>query len=251
MTTCFVLQFGTVCLAAADTRISAAGSTGLPAATWDAADMPTENENGTCFIIPYRFRKIRQLRFGWAVTAGTYISGDHVLGVLNRHQANGAAHVQEILHEEGPNGLHCLANLPHGEASGPLQAQILGVPANQDRTGVWVAHIDRTAAATVDSFPSFARNWPESLSVGQKAEAEERFSNALSSFSHMGDLVRAAADLIGSARSAPDSGPIVQIGLTWQVTPTDFETRYIDGHVDEIAGMTNDEILREWEVLPA
>jgi len=126
---------------------------------------------------------------------------------------------------------------------------LMGTPANADRTGIWVAQLNEGAEYTAQIAPDFAINWPHSILPEQKAEALQAFVSSLNSFNHMGDVICAFAMLVGAARGAPDSSPFVQIGITWQVSETEFEARYIAGHVDEIGAMTNDEIAERWETL--
>jgi hypothetical protein len=176
-----------------------------------------------------------------------------MLNLLNREHATSATHATDILRQGASAELAELAELeaiPEVGVTGLYSSRLLGVPANTDRTGVWIAHLDRTDGYTLTTAPQFAMNWPASTSPGQQVTAEQRFFNELASMSHLADAVRAAATLIGTARTAPDSSLIVQIGLTWQQSPTEFQTRYFHGHADEIATMTNDEISARWEVLP-
>jgi len=53
--------------------------------------------SGAAYVLPYRFRKIRQLDRSWAVMAGSYIIGQRMLDLLNRERSSSASHAQEIL----------------------------------------------------------------------------------------------------------------------------------------------------------
>lgn len=251
MTACFVVQFGPLCMAAADTRISAHESGGVPAAIWDAADLPLTTAAGLNHVIPYRFRKIRQLNRGWAVDAGCHVTGDRMLNLLNREQAASADQTAQILGQSASVELTILENMPDVTADAQLyNSYLLGVPANLDRTGVWVAQLDRASGYAVSTAREIAMNWPLAIPAAERDRAQQAFATALKSMTHMADAVRAAAALIGAARAAPDCSAVVQIGLTWQLSPAEFQARYFHGHVDQIAAMTNDEIVSRWEVLP-
>lgn len=203
---------------------------------------------GADYVLPYRFRKIRQLDRGWAVMAGSYITGQRMLDLLSREESSSALHAQEILHRGATAELALLEEMP--DIGPSIQPSVLmGTPANADRTGIWVAQRNEGSEYTVQIAPDFAINWPSSILPEQKTEAQQAFFSSLNSFNHMGDLVRASAMLIGAARGAPDSSSFVQIGITWQSSETEFEARYIAGHVDEIAAMTNDEIAERSETL--
>lgn len=137
MTACFVVQFGPVCLAAADTRISLDGRSGLPPPNWDSADLPLTTAVGLDHVIPYRFRKIRQLHRGWAVEAGCYVTGARMLNLLNREQPASADDVAQILNRSASAELTILEDMPDaGHAYQLYNSYLLGVPANSDRTGV-------------------------------------------------------------------------------------------------------------------
>lgn len=250
MTACFVVQFGNVCLAAADTRISADGSSGLSPAIWDSADLPFTTASGHSYVIPYRFRKIRQLSRGWAVTAGSHATGERMLNLLNREQVTSAEQAAQVLSRSASAELTILENMSDAGGSGLYDSRLLGVPANLDRTGVWIAQLDRSTGYTVSTAQGIAMNWPSTIPVAQQTSAQEAFVSALNSMTHVAVAIRAAAALIAAARAAPDCSPVVQIGLTWQQSQTEFQARYFHGHVDEIAVMTNDEIMSRWEVLP-
>jgi len=249
MTTCFVAQIGPFCLAAADTRISAEGSTGLPSSIWDAADLPFTTDAGHVGTIPYRFRKIRKLDRGWAVIAGSFVTGDRMLNLLSREEAASANQASEILTRRASEEIAVLESSTSLDSAQIYTSFLLGVPATVDRTGVWCAQLDRTTGYTVTELPNFAINWPLSVPTTLREEAQQAFAASLSLMPGAAGVIRAAAALIGAARSVPDSSPIVQIGLTWQSSPTDYQARYFHGHIDEIAGMTNDEIASRWETL--
>lgn len=250
MTACFVVQFGPMCLAAADTRVFADESSGLPPSIWDSADLPFTTASGLAYVISYRFRKIRQLNRGWAVTAGCFVTGERMLNLLNRDQAASAAQVAKILNFSAYDELKDLENLPDTDGAQLYSSSLLGVPANSDRTGVWIAQLDRSAGYAVTTAKEIAMNWPSTISTEQKDRAQKSFAKALTSMTHMADAVRAAAALIGAARTAPDCSAVVQVGLTWQQGPTEFQARYFHGHVDDIETMTNEQIVSRWEVLP-
>jgi hypothetical protein len=93
-------------------------------------------------------------------------------------------------------------------------------------------------------------NWPASIPPTHQQDAEKHFFSELKAMAHIADAVRAAAVLIGTARSAPDSSAVAQIGVTWQQGPNEFQSRYLHGHVDELASMSNEEIMSRWEALP-
>lgn len=248
MTTCFVVQFGPMCLAAADTRFTAAGSTGLPPEHWDAADLPVITESGAEHVLPYRFRKIRQLDRGWAVLAGCFVTGKRMLDLLSRQRAHSSQSAAQVLREGAAAELEALEADPDA-GQGLYSSRLLGVPASSERQGVWVAHLDRSDGYTVAAMPSFAMNWPASIAPAVQQAAEQAFFAQLDSMTHLASAVRAAAVLIGAARSAFDSSAVVQIGLTWQKSPTEFQSRYLQGHADDIARMSDEEVLANWEVL--
>lgn len=149
MTACFVVQFGPMCLAAADTRIFADASSGLPPATWDSTDLPITTAAGLDRVIPYRFRKIRQLNRGWAVTAGCFVTGERMLNLLNRDQASSVDHAAQILTRSASAELSILENMPDMEGAHLYTSCLLAVPANMDRTGAWIAQLDRAAGYTI------------------------------------------------------------------------------------------------------
>lgn len=249
MTTCFVAQFGPFCLAAADTRFSAEESTDLFPAVWDAADLPLTTASGTNHVLPYRFRKIRQLAQGWAVMAGCFVTGQRMLDLLQRERSSSAADSLEILQRGWAAELATLGAMPDVSRAGLYVSRLLGVPANADRTEVWIGQLDETAGYTIAIEPQFAMNWPTAISPAQQTEAQAAFFSSLTSFNHVADILRTSAVLIGTARTAPDSSPFAQIGITWQSGEMEFASRYLHGHVDEIAAMANDEIIGRWEVL--
>lgn len=181
--------------------------------------------------------------------AGCFVTGDRMLKLLSRERAQSAEHAAQVLEEGAAAELAALeADRDAGE--GLYSSRLLGVPANWERQGVWVAHLDRAEGYTVATLPSFVMNWPTAIAPAEQHAAQQRFFDEMNAMTHLAGAVRAAAVLIGEARSAPDSSAVVQIGLTWQQSPTEFQSRYLHGHVDEIATMTNDEISARWEVLP-
>jgi hypothetical protein len=149
MTACFVVQFGPMCLAVADTRIFADASSGLPPATWDSTDLPITTAAGLDRVIPNRFRKIRQLNRGWAVTAGCFVTGERMLNLLNRDQASSVDHAAQILTRSASAELSILENMPDMEGAHLYTSCLLAVPANMDRTGAWIAQLDRAAGYTI------------------------------------------------------------------------------------------------------
>lgn len=235
-------------MAAADTRFSADVGSGLPPSTWDSADLPLTTAAGNNYVLPYRFRKIRQLHRGWAVTAGCFVTGARMLDLLNREHTTFADHAAQILNQSAGAELTALEEMPDIGGAQIYDSYVLGVPATLERTGVWIAHLDRTSGYTVSTAQEIAMNWPSAISLADQDAAQKAFAIACRSMTHIADLVRAAATLIGAARAAPDSSAIAQIGLTWQ-GPTNFEACYIDGHVDDITAMTNAELVARWEVL--
>lgn len=249
MTTCFVAQIGPFCLAAADTRISAEGGTGLPSHTWDAADLPFTTESGQAGVIPYRFRKIRQLDRGWAVMTGNFFIGDRILDLLSRERASSATHTSQILAVRAPDQI-ALLELGRDIVLG-YDSVLLGTPANVDRTGVWVAELDHNTGYAVTSLPNFAVSWPTSIPTQLQEDAQRAFAASLPVQSDAAGIMQAAAVLIGAARSAPDSSPFIQVGVTWQSITSEYQARYLQGHVDEIAAMTPTEIASRWDKLPA
>lgn len=251
MTTCFVAQFGSVCMAAADTRFSAEGGMGLPPSTWDSADMPLTTATGNNYLLPYRFRKIRQLHLGWAVTAGCFATGDRMLTLLTQEHTKSADHAAQILNQSAAIELTALEEMSDVTSGSDqiYKSLLLGVPATLDRTGVWIASLDRSSRYTVSTAPRIAMNWPLAIPPVEQEAAQNAFAAACTLATDIAGLIRAAGALIGAARTAPDSSPIAQIGVTLQVGLTDFEARYFHGHVDEIAAMTNGEIVARWEIL--
>ncbi|MNL94777.1 hypothetical protein D3C81_45690 [compost metagenome] len=249
MTTCFVTQLGPICMAAADTRFSAEGSSAFPASAWDSSDLQVSVSGGNSYILPYRLRKIRKLYRGWAVTAGCFVTGDRMLAVLDREGADSAEHAVRILDRSAGRELAALEAMPDINGSEIYRSRLLGVPATSGRTGVWIADLDQSTGYNVSTASQIAINWPLTISTPEKDAAIAAFDAACSSALGIPDFVRAAAAMIGAARSAPDSSPVAQIGVTWQVGPSEFEARYFHGHVDEIAAMTSDDIVSRWEVL--
>lgn len=249
MTTCFVTQLGPISIAAADTRLSSDGSIGLPPSTWDSSDLPLSISNGNSYTLPYRFRKIRQLCKGWAVIAGCFVTGDRMLALLNLEGVTSAEHAVRILNRSAGPELAALQSMSDVNDDEIHKSWLLGVPATSDRTGVWKAHLDQPRGYTVSIEPQFAMNWPSTISDLEKEAAFAAFCAACESALGIPDFIRAAAALIGAARSAPDSSSIAQIGVTWQVDPSEFQSRYFHGHVDDIAAMNSDDIVSRWEVL--
>lgn len=247
MTTCFVTQLGPICMAAADTRFSAGGNSSP--STWDSSDLPVSVSGGNSYILPYRFRKIRQLYRGWAVIAGCFVTGDRILSLLDRERVESAEHAARILDRSAGAEFAALETLPDIKGDDLYKSRLLGVPASSERVGVWIADLDKSGGYNVSTASQIAINWPSTVSASEQDAALATFGAACRSALGIPDFIRAAAALIGAARAAPDSSPIAQIGVTWQVGPADFQARYFHGHVDEISAMTSDDIVSRWEVL--
>lgn len=250
MTTCFVAQFRGISLAAADTRLSINDGSGKSAARWDAADLPVQTSSGIDHIFPYEFRKIRQLNRGWAVAAGSYPTGVQMLNLLQRERSATAEQAAEILRTKASAEFEAMRAVPDmGENL--YVSRILGTPAAPDRSGVWMAQTVGTPEFTVQTAPEFAMNWPTSIAADEITAAQEAFFSRLNASTSIADMIRAAATLIGSARAAADSSAYAQIGITWQSGETEFQARYVHGHVDELAALTNEEISARWRIVPA
>lgn len=248
MTTCFVAQFRGISLAGADTRLSIDDGSGQSAARWDAADLPVQTRSGIDHIFPYQYRKIRQLNRGWAVAAGSFITGIQILNLLQRERSASAEHAAEILKTKSSAEFAALQAMTDiGE--GFYVSRILGAPAAPDRSGVWMAQSEGTPEYTVQTAPDFVMNWPTAIPVEQRMAAQHAFFARLNASTSIPDILRAAATLIGSARAAADSSAFAQIGITWQSGETEFQTRYVQGHVDELAAQSNDEIIARWQTL--
>lgn len=249
MTTCFVAQFRGISLAAADTRLSIDDGSGQSAARWDAADLPVQTCSGIDHIFPYDYRKIRQLDRGWAVAAGSYVTGVQMLNLLQRERSASAEQAADVLKTKASAEFAALQAMPDiGEAL--YVSRILGAPAASDRSGVWMAQIEGTPEYTVQTAPEFAMNWPTAIPADQITAAQEAFFSRLRASTSIPDIIRAAATLIGSAREAADSSAFAQIGITWQSGETEFQARYVHGHVDELAALTNEEISARWQTVP-
>ncbi|WP_156403727.1 MULTISPECIES: hypothetical protein [unclassified Massilia] len=247
MTVCFVAQFGPICVAAADTRISGALDDSLPSYIWDAADMPITTPTGEYCLVPIRFRKIRQIGRGWAVSAGSHTKGKRALDMLCSEAAFGVDQVTDVLN-------HMSGDIKT-EPGSPRSVEedlsfILGVSVEASGRGVWCASNNDPASYAVSDSMQFAINWPTSIAPELGANATDVFKKSLDPFRGVASIVRSAARLIGAAQSAPDCSPVAQIGVTWMVSDAEYQTRYIAGNVDELSHATNDQIQELWEVLP-
>jgi hypothetical protein len=247
MTVCFVAQVGPICVAAADTRISGALVGSLPALIWDSADMPVTASTGESVVVPYRFRKIRQIGRGWAVTAGSHKNGSRVLDMLCKAAAFGSDQAADILERAAANTTAEMASLSMTEND---QSSVMGASVCADGRGVWYAKSDDIGRYAVFDNAQFAISWPRTIAPELGAAASETFKHSLANVNGMFGVVRSAVKLIGAARDAPDCSPVAQVGITWLADDGDYQTRYIADNVDELASATDDHIRQLWEVLP-
>jgi hypothetical protein len=249
MTTCFVFRADSLCLAAADTRISD-NLDHQSLDVHDNADVRFVTPSGQEWIVPIRMRKIRQTGRGWGAMAGCVVTGERMLSVLSRERASSPEHVAEVLLRQTPTRMAELEALVGGDGSWLYSSILMGVSTVSEVAGVWCAELDRVSGYQL-TFPAvFQMNWPLSIQEDEKAAARDQFFISVDTASCVEDVIRAAATLIGAARTSPDSSSIVQIGVTVQEGEDSFESRYLHGHVDEIVGMTNERLRAAWESLP-
>jgi hypothetical protein len=239
MTTCFVAQLGRLCIAAADTRLS--DDIEGTALDGDKNDLIVTSKGGLQIHVPFKFRKIRRLGRGWGVIAGCFVTGDRMLNLLNREGAASQLHSAEVLAKGTATELAVLESFEGEVGDGLYSSLLLGVTVGDGHDTVWAAELSKEAGYTLSNQGQFAINWPASIPEEVRKLATNEFFASVETSSVEG-LVRAAAQLIGAARSAPDSGTIAQVGFTIQLSPTEFESVYIEGDIDTIVLMSDDSI---------
>jgi len=249
MTACFVVQHRILCLAAADTRLSITNESGHVPTTSDLSDIHISDQVGNSIFVPYRYRKIRRVGRGWAVAAGTFISGKAMLDLLSAEEAFEIERAKHTLQNLAPARLVDLESTIGGACFGSDGSRIIGVSVDEFERGAWVADYGNESGYLVSPVGNFGMNWPSSIPALDQDNAQTQFFEAVENLDDIGDAIRGAAALIGAARAAPDCSQNVQIGLTVHDTPTEFHMRYLEGPIDEILSLTNEQIRMRWEIL--
>ena len=238
MTVCFVKQYGVLCMVAADTRLSIdVGGTEL--ARQDIGDLTVNDQFGNTLVVPYKYRKIRPVGRGWAASAGTFITGSHMLDALQAAQAFEPELAVRTIRAATPA---YVAEFAQANGDAIYTAPIMGVAVADNGEGAWLAELHPETGYSLTQTRDFFSNWPKSI-PDLFQPSFDTFSEALENAKNIGDAVRAAAAFIGAARACPGCGPHVQIGFTVHENPDKFRMGYIEGAVDDIIEMST-EVIR-------